>query len=727
MSDKTAAGEIDKKTFCRVCEPACGMVATVRDNKLVKLRADKEHPISKGFVCNKGIYGLDIHNDPDRLRVPLKKMPSGQFEEVSWDQALDEIAERLKTIRSAHGATAIAGYAGNPGAFNTLLGPSYASFMMQAGARKFFSSGTQDCANKFAGSHAVFGTRTLHPVPDIQNSDFVLLLGENPAVSHMSFVSIPHPMKHLKDTEDRGGRVVYINPRHIESANGAGSVIQIKPDTDVYLLAALLHEIDVTCGFDSSAASRGQNLDELRRFIANYPAEKVAPVTGIAADVIRALARDFAAADAACVHMSTGVNMGRQGTLAYWLVHMLSLVTGNLGGRGGNFYSLGFYERAAASGRGGAGDIVDTPFGGSMRAPGAGISLPGNLMADYLADTKDPVKALFVSSGNPVLSIGGEAKMRAALEDLELLVCVDIYRNATGEYADYVLPAAGAFEREDINIVGLGMQYEPSVQFTEAIVEPGYERKPDWWIWEQLVKRIGGQSALDESVDARDGTHTTDSVDAEGSNVAGTAKQWSRVDAMLRSRGHSFADLRRDQVIALERSNPDDLFDRVQHDENLIDCYPQIFGPAVVRMAKLFDELAAEPADQLKLISKRDGYSFNSWYSNVEKLKSHGRDKNYLFMHPLDGERRQIADGDEIRISNAQGSIQTPVKFTDTLMPGVVAMNHGGGQGQTHGMRTAQANPGANCNALLPSGPDSFEPLSNQAHMTGVPVDVAPI
>ena len=720
MSDRSGADQpetvtLEKKTFCRVCEPACGMIATVSDNKLIKLRADKDHPISKGFVCNKGIYGLDIHNDPDRLRVPLKKVASGKFEEVSWAQALDEIAERLQAIRTEHGATSIAGYAGNPGAFNTLLGPSYANFMMQAGARKFFSSGTQDCSNKFAGSHAVFGTRTLHPVPDIEHSDFVLLLGENPAVSHMSFVSIPHPMKHLKETEDRGGRVVYVNPRHIESANGAGSVLQIKPDTDVYLLAAMLHEIDISSGFHSAAAQRGQHLDELRAFVADYPAEKVSAITGIEADAIRQLAQDFASAARACVHMSTGVNMGRQGTLAYWLVHMLSLVTGNLGERGGNFYSLGFYERAAASGRGGAGDIVDTPFGGSMRAPGAGISLPGNLMPEYLANKADPVKALFVSSGNPVLSIGGEAKMRAALEDLELLVCVDIYRNATGEYADYVLPAAGAFEREDINIVGLGMQYEPSVQFTEAVVEPGYERKPDWWILEQLLQRIGGQSAPDGASDA--------SVEA----VPDSEKVWSRVDSMLRSRGHSFADLRRDQVIALERSNPDDLFDRVQHDENLIDCCPEIFSEAITRMGRLYEELAAEPADQLKLISKRDGYSFNSWYANVEKLKSHGRDKNYLFMHPLDGERRQIADGDQIRMSNAQGSIETPVKFTDTLMPGVVAMTHGGGQGQTSGMRVAQNNPGANCNALLPSGPDSFEPLSNQAHMTGVPVEVTAV
>lgn len=714
---------VEKKTFCRVCEPACGMVATVDGDQLVKLRADQDHPISKGFVCNKGIYGLDIHNDPDRLRVPLKKMASGEFEEISWDQALTEITERLASIKSQHGVSALAGYAGNPGAFNTLLGPSYGSFMMQTGARKFFSSGTQDCANKFAGSHAVFGTRTLHPVPDIQHSDFVLLIGENPAVSHMSFVSIPHPMKHLKAAEDRGASVLYVNPRTIESANSAGSVLQIKPDTDVYLLAALLHEIDSSGGFHQGAERHGKHLAELRSFVSQYPAEKVAGITGIEAAKICQLAQDFAAAPTACVHMSTGVNMGRQGTLAYWLVHMLALVTGNLGERGGNFYSLGFYERAAEAGRGGAGDFVETPFGGVMRAPGAGISLPGNLMADYIADPNDPVKALFVSSGNPVLSIGGEEKMREALEGLELLVCVDIYRNATGEYADYVLPAAGAFEREDINIVGLGMQYEPSVQFTEAMVKPAFERKPDWWIWERLAERMGGQSvfsqvSVDADVSASDDATTSADTSAE-------PNMWSRVDSMLRSRGHSFADLRRDQVIALERSDPDELFARVQHEDEQIDCCPPIFADAIQRMAAIFVELDAEPADQLKLISKRDNYTFNSWYANVEKLKARNRNQNYLFMHPADAQRRQIADGDKVRVSNAQGEIETPVKFSDTLMPGVVAMTHGGGQGRTSGMRTAQANPGANCNVLLPSGSDSFEPLSNQAHMTGIAVDVS--
>ena len=698
-----SASEETKRTFCRVCEPACGMIATVEDEKLVRLEADPDHPVSKGFVCNKGIYGLDIHNDPDRLRYPMRRNASGAFERTDWDTAIKEIAERLEAIRNRCGASAIAGYSGNPGAFNTLAGPSYASFMLQLGAHKQFSSGTQDCANKFAGSAAVFGTRTLHPLPDIDHSDFILILGENPAVSHMSFISIPHPMRHLKDAEARGAQVLYVNPRRIESASIAGEVLKIRPDTDVYLLAAMLREIDQTRGFHSDASLRGERIQALREFIADYPAERVAGVTGITAERIRALSADFASAQRACIHMSTGVNMGRQGTLAYWLVHMLSLVTGNLGRRGGNVYSLGFYERAAASGRFFSDELEETSFG-TMRKPGRGVTLPGNLMADYLSEANDPVKALFVASGNPVLSIGGESRMRKALQGIELLVCVDIYRNATAEYADYLLPAAGAFEREDINITGLGLQFQPSVQFTEAVVPPAYERKPDWWIWESLSAAMGFGSAFDQSDEPN---------------------MWARIDAMLRSRGSSMDEVREKQILLLERSTPESLWDRIQHDDQRIDCCPPIFASAIERMDTMFDELEAASVDELKLISKRDAYMINSWYSNVKKLKGGRRDQNYLFMHTADAERRQIADGDRVRVQSAHGRVDTQVKLSDDLMEGVVAMTHGWGHQRSEGMRVASASPGVNCNALLPSGPGSFEPLSNQAHMTGISVEVA--
>ncbi len=693
------------RTFCRVCEPACGLLATVADNRLIKLEADRDHPISKGFVCNKGIYGLDVHNDPDRLKVPLKRTRDGSFEPVSWDDALSGIAAKLKDIQSRHGNGALGSYTGNPTAFNTLYGPSFGGFMRQLGAYKHFSSGTQDCANKFAASEAVFGTRTLHPVPDFEHADFILLFGANPAISHMSFVSLPNSMQLLKDAESRGARVLHVNPRRTESVRGAGEVLLVRPDTDVYLLAALLNEIATGPGFAAQAYHHGANLDALEEFVARYPASAVAEVIGIDATAIRDLAQNIAAAERACFYMSTGVNMGRQGTLAYWLLQMLALVTGNLGREGGNFYSQGFYERAPAAGASAPRDMVDGPFGRMRRPGGVGINLPGNLLADYITNPEEPIRALFVNSGNPVLSIGGEERLRDALDTLELLVCVDIYPNATSEHADYVLPAAGAFEREDINIAGLGLQYRPSVQFTPAVVEPAFERRPDWWIYEALAQHMGFRSLLDDD----------------------RADVWARIDAMLRSRQHSMRELREEQIIELPRSKPEDFFERfVQNEDQRVQCFPPEFAEAIERMASIFAELSAEGADQLKLITKRDAYMLNSWYANVEKLKQAPRDVNYLFMHPADAEQRQIADGASVRITSTHGELTTPVRLTEDLKPGVVAMTHGWGHGPGSALAVARATSGSNPNRLLPAGPGSFEPVSNQAHMTGIAVEVVP-
>lgn len=700
-----------RRTFCRVCEPACGLVATVESGRLLALAADRDHPVSRGFVCNKGLYGADLHNDPDRLKVPLERVAPGRFEPVGWDEALADIAQRLRATIDRHGPGAAAAYTGNPAAFNSLFGPAFGGLLGQLGVRTAFSSGTQDCANKFAGSEAVFGTRTLHPLPDIDRADLIVLFGENPAVSHMSFVSMPHPMKRLKDAQARGARIVYVNPRRIEAAAIAGEVLPIKPDTDVYLLAALLHAIERGPGFDAAALQRhGRNVEALRAFVAPWTPERVAPVTGIPAATIRALARDFAAAPTACAHMSTGVNMGRQGTLAYWLLHMLVFVTGNLGRPGGNFYSQGFYARSTAAGANGPRAMVDGPFGRMRQPGGVGIGLPGTLLADHVLNPAAPIRAMFVNSGNPVLSIAGEARLREAFASLELLVCVDIYRNATAEYAHYLLPAAGAYEREDINITGLGLQDQPSVQFTEAVVPPACERKPEWWIYGRLAQHLGLHSPLDA---AADGAEAPD--------------PWARVDAMLRSRGQSMRALREAGVLVFERTRPETFFDEhLPTEDHRVDCCPEGFAEAIARMDAIFAELAAEPPGQLKLIGKRDAYMLNSWYANLPKLKAQGRDHNPLFMHPDDARPRQIADGDRVRIENRFGAVEARVRLSDQLMPGVVAMTHGWGQGASPGLSVAQRSAGVNCNVLLPSGPGAFEPISNQSHMTGIAVEVRP-
>ena len=269
----------------------------------------------------------------------------------------------------------------------------------------------------------------------------------------------------------------------------------VNPDTDVYLMAALLHHPNATGQFDEAYLNEhGDRVEELKAFIAGYSPDNVASVVGLSADDIRKLADDFAAAPTAAVYMSTGVNMGRQGTLAYWLMFMLSLCTGNFDQRGGNYYGKGFYPAAKAGRVDDRSPFFDSQFGKLRKIRG---SLPGNLMADMIEAEEDPIKAMVVISGNPLISVGNSKRLKAAFEKLEFLLVIDIYPNATAQIADFVLPATDMYEREDINMCGLGMQNQPFVQYTNYIVPPKAERRPEWWILGKIEQAQGFDSVLD--------------------------------------------------------------------------------------------------------------------------------------------------------------------------------------------------------------------------------------
>lgn len=687
-------------TFCRICEPSCGLVATVEDGRLTSLRADQSHPVTKGFACHKGIAALDLHDDPDRLSTPQRRAADGEWHDASWDHALADIAARLDAVIAEHGPDAVAVYTGNPLAFNALGTNAAATLIGTLGTRRTFNSGTQDCANKFAASQAVFGTTTVHPIPDVVNTDLCIIIGENPRASQASFWSISNVLGELRAANRRGARIVFVNPRRIERPErGVGDTIQVRPDTDVYLLASLLHEIDRLGGFDEAVVARhGAHVDELRTFLADYPAERTAAVTGVDAAAVAELAAAWVATPRASVHASTGVNMGRQGTLAYWLVHMLSFVTGRLDTEGGNLKSDGFYPNAKA----GAGPIermyVESEFGTVRRG-----GLPGTLMSHAILDSDQPIKAMIVLAGNPLLSIGGEERLRKAFEQLELLVCVDLYRNATGELADWVLPATDEFERDDLNIVNIGTSHRPFAQYTPAVVDPAGERRPEWWIVAAILQAMGRPSLLDDE----------------------TPDPWSKWRHMLARRGIDLADLA-EQVHVVDAPAPGRFFDEQVHTaDGRVDCCPAAFGPAIERCAAIFAELAAEAPGQLKMITKRDQWMHNSWFANLERMKRSGRTLNPLGINAVDAAAHGLIDGDTATLSNEWGAIDVVVRLDDDLMPGVVTLVHGWGHAKAPGMRVAQRDPGVNPNALLPVGPGSFEPLSSQAHMTGIPVQLA--
>lgn len=702
-------GPTRKRTFCRICEPLCPLVATLdREGHIARLEPDREHPVSQGFACHKGLNYLQVHNDPDRVNTPLRRVNDkaslpAEFEPASWDAALADIGARLRVIRDEHGPDAISVYFGNPVSLNSNAFPLAASLGIQIGSKRNFSSGTQDTSNKPAAVEAIFGTLNLFPVPDFANTNYLLCLGANPKISHWTFTSLHRPLSVLQDIVSRGGKVRFINPRKIDSASDkTGEVTLIKPDADVYFLAALLCELDRAGRFDEAhIAQHGNNISGLRAFIHKYPPEEVEGVTGIDAATIRQIAHEYADARSAAVYMATGVNQGRQGTLAYWLLLMLSFVTGNLGRVGGDYYAKGFYPNARPLPPAPE-QWVDTAEGPLQVVAGA---LPAHALAPLIEQPQDPIRALIVLSGNPVLSMPGEAALRRALPQLELLVHVDLFRNATGEYADYILPAADWLERPECNLSANGMQPRPFLMSVDRVVEPEFDRRDDWWIISRLQQELGIASALDL---------------AEPDMLARSRKIAARL-------GLTLDDIRAmpGQSALLPEADRDAFYDTVVHQhDHRVDCCPDGFSAAIERCHQIFAELQAEPPGAFKLISLRTNYMHNSNLANMPILKRGEHALNPLHMHPDDLAELGLVEGDRAALTNAYGRIEAPVKADPTLRRGVVAMAHGYGHDRSFGLTRAKADPGANVNALMPVGAGSHEPLSNMAHLTGISVQI---
>ena len=674
---------------------------------------DKSHPIHKGFACHKGLNFLELHKDPDRNNYPRKRTnektaAKPTFERITWENANREIAEKIAAFNERNGSDALGMYIGNPSAFNSTGRDAAKKFARAMGVKYFFGSGTQDCSNKFAASEAVFGTANLHPIPDFKHTNYFLSLGSNPKISHVSFVHMTDPMKSLREIISRGGVIKHINPRKIESAGPrTGDVVQIKPDTDIYLLAAMIDAIYQADAQDQEWIDKNAtNVEPLWHFVGQYNAETVADIVGISAEDIRTLALEFARADGASIHMSTGVNMGRQGTLAYWLVQMLSLITGNLGRRGGNIYSPGYFPAATVGKPKREDPFFESQFGEIRTITG---SLPGNLLADHIE--AGLVKGLVVMSGNPILSMAGEARLKAAFQNLELLVVVDIYPNATSLYADYILPATDWLERADINSLSLGFQPEPYVQVTEAVVPPQHERKAEWWIFASLQKELGLGSILDTK-------------DENGDIV----DPMSRLDRQLANSDLSLEKIREEpsQTIKLPDPSPELLFEiGVQLAEQKVNCMPALMQRGLASVAQQFEQLSQHKADQLKLISLRTNYMVNSWMHNLPSLKRDHVLNNPLHVNPEDLARLAIEPGTEVNVSSDYGSVIATITADSNLRPGVVAMTHGWGHGNNPNLGVASNHPGTNINAVLPTGKGSFDPLSNMSHMTGIAIKLS--
>jgi anaerobic selenocysteine-containing dehydrogenase len=728
----------EKTTYCRICEPLCGMIATVEGGKLLSLRPDPHNPLSKGFACPKGIAFTEIVNDPDRVLHPLRRNKQGEFEQVSWETAMGEITSRLATIHRRDGASAIGWYFGNPATFATGHALWAGMFLNLLRTPHVYSAGSQDVNNRFAASHFLYGNPVAAPIPDINRVQFLVIIGANPVVSHGSVMSSPRIREGLTAITKRGGRVLVIDPRRTETAREFDWQ-PIVPDTDALMLLSLLHVMfDEHLADDDRLDARSTGLATIKEVARSYSPEVTADRTGIDAETVRALARELVSTERAAVYGRVGTSLGRTGTLTTALLDMVNLVSGNLDEVGGSMFG----DLGIPGQRLGVTALQHVPnftWGGRRSRIGNLPQILGTAPASVMAKEMTmpgpgQLKAMFISAGNPVLSVPNGSELSAALDDVELFVSLDIYQNETNANADFILPTTTMYERSDFLLPFQALFTTPFKQATEAVIAPRGEAREEWVIINELVAALATRAPLLGAL------HLWNRL-SERIGKPWTPDRLSDLVIRMGAGGDRFGlrtpglNLRKlvtrfpHGKIVAEHLTPGQLDGIVTYRGRKI----RLDAPELIAELERLDTGHIDPSYPLRLIGMREIRSENSWQHNAPLLLRGGR-THAARMHPNDAQARDIAEGELVTVSSRHGQISLPVMLTEDIKPGVVAVPHGWGHNGAGGWtqaNTAAANDlgtgGANVNALISSDPKDLERLAGMANMTGVPIEVTPL
>lgn len=723
------AEAITHHTFCRICEATCGLEVETEGDRVRSIRPDAQHVATDGFSCVKGLKQHRMYDSPDRLQYPLRRTADGGYERASWDDVLAQIGGKVAQLRRDHGPESIATYVGTAAGFG-VLHPIFAQgFMTAVGSGNMFSSATQDCANKFAVARHVYGFPFTQTFPDLEHVNCLIVVGANPAVSKWSFLQVSNPVQWLKRMERRGVKLYFVDPRKTESAKAAGEHVGIRPGTDVFFYLSFLHEVLFRKAVARERVdAHMKGFADLWSVVEPWPAERTQRVTKIPAAKLREMVDAYLAADGAAIYCSTGVNMGGHGSLAYWLQEVINAITGNLDRRGGTLVGRGIIDfpkfgvkngllmRADKSRIGGYGAVNDT--------------FPGGILADeILTPGRGQIRALFVTGGNPLLTMPDGGRLREAFEKLELLVCLDLFQGETASLATHVLPCTSPLQRPDLPFIFplmLGLQSRPYLQATREVVPPTGEQRDEATIYVDLCRAAG--------------------VDIFGSKIAQKLLEWGKrrwskahperqaavpqeflLDLLLRATGSGrFAKLLKEHPHgrAREPHRADDfLGKRVVTPDGLVDLAPAPLLEATAGLEAAFEhELAS--ARRLKLISKRAITTHNTWTHNLDDFVQ--TPTNHLYVHPDDAARLGLVEGGHADVRSDTAQVRVQVKLLADLEPGCVALPHGWGHQAARGLSVANRTRGVNVNLLPAAGPGRLEALSGMAHLTGFLVDVTP-
>jgi anaerobic selenocysteine-containing dehydrogenase len=691
-------------TACNLCEAICGLELTITDGAITAIRGNPADPLSRGYICPKGVALADVYDDPDRLRHPLRRV-GDDWQEIGWDDALDLVADRLAETLNVHGRDAVGVYLGNPNAHALGSSTHALPFVKSLRTRNRFSASTVDQVPHQLVAWQLFGHQLLLPVADLDRTSYLLVLGANPMASNGSMMTAPDFPRRARAIKERGGRIVVLDPRRTETAKIASEHHFVRPGTDVVVVLAMLH----TLFADDLARPPAyvDSVDRVRALVEPFTPELAEAVSGVSAADVRRIAHELCAAEAGAAYGRLGLSTTGFGTVAQWAVNCLNLLSGHFDRPGGVMFPEPAVDVVARR-------VVGTGHYDLYRSrvrdlPEYGGELPAAAMREEIeAPGPGQIKAFVSIAGNPVLSTPDGRRLGQALDTLDFMVAIDIYLNETTRHADVILPPTTALERDHYDLVFHGLAVRNTARFSPAVFAKPADARHDWEIYRDLVARLDGR--LDRRLPRR----------ARLRRRARMALSPTRQLELLLLTGRrlSPARLRRHpEGVDLGPLRPT-MPERLQTPDRRIDLAPAL---VVGDLDRLHAWLAERPEDGLVLIGRRHKQDNNSWFHNSTRL-TRGRPRHHLLMHPDDLAARGIEDGTQVTVSSRVGSVRVEVSATADMMPGVVSLPHGYGH-QVDGTRLRNATKvvGASINDL--TDPELLD-VSGNAALNGVPVTV---
>jgi len=746
MTDTAAPNQRSAFRTCPLCEAGCGLEIELVDEVVRRIRGDQLDVFSHGFICPKGSTLRQLHADPDRITRPLVKR-DGEFVEVTWDEAFAAIESGLMPLLEAHGRDAAAVYVGNPNAHN-LAGLLYNRALIKGlGSSNLFSASTVDQRPKEISAGLMFGNVLTLPVPDIDRTDHLIVLGANPVASNGSLATAPDWPGRIDALLARGGTLVVVDPRRSETAELATEHLAIRPAGDAFFLASLLHVLVAEGRVDlGTAEPYVRGVDELARVVDGFSPEATSAVTGLDPDVVTRIARELADAPTACVYGRIGTTTTEYGTVASWLVDVVNLVTGNLDRPGGAMFTKAAVGAANTRGPGRYGRGLKL-HRRTTRVRGLPETLgeyPVVALAEEI-DTPgdDRVRAFVCVAGNPVLSTPNSERLDAALASLDFMVAVDIYVNETTRHADVILPSPSALQKGHYDIALLQLALRNVANYSPPVLPLEDGQLDEWEVFARLALLFqgfgpdGDPGIVDDAMVA---AMVERGVADEHSPVYGREAEVildelsvrrgpERIlDFMVRTGPYGDGFGARPDGLTLDvlLSHPHGidlgpleprLPEALRSPDGMIDLAPEVL---MTDLGRLRDRLADAVAQPFVLVGRRHVRSNNSWMHNVEVLVK-GRPRCTLQIHPDDAAELGIDTGDPVQVESRVGSLTAPAEVTDAIVPGVVSLPHGWGHAAP-GARLSVAAEYAGVNSNLLSDDQQFDPISGTAALNGIPV-----